>query len=117
MQPKYELIFSDMAVKQYQNLDGSVIKQVDKCLDELQYRADEVGKALRNTKNTKLAGCKEIKLKSSHIRIIYKITDQVVNILQVVYILAVGKRANDEVFDEANKEYVRMSETISKRMK
>lgn len=103
--PRFEIIFAPDAAKEYEKLDNSVISIVDKAIDRLEYRADGIGTILHNTKGTKLAGCKEIKLREVGIRIIFKITDQTVNILQVVYILAIDWRSKDQVFKSANMRY------------
>ncbi|NSJ93086.1 hypothetical protein G7A79_28975, partial [Coprococcus sp. MSK.21.13] len=75
-QKRFEVRFHPDAVKEYKKLDGSVLKMVNKSIDELELRADETGKILRNNKSTKLAGCKEKKLKDAGIRIIFKITNE-----------------------------------------
>lgn len=101
--PRFEVRFEPAAYREYQKLDGSLVEIVDKKLEELEYRADVIGKLLRNTQNAKLAGCREIKLRDAGIRIIYQITDQKVNILRIVYILTIEKRADDYVFNLADK--------------
>jgi len=97
-EPRFEVRLDLDAVKEYNSLDNSVIKIVDKAIDELEYRADEVGKPLGNKRDLKLAGCKEIKLRDAGIRIIFKVTNDIVEILRVVYVLAVEKRSDDFVF-------------------
>jgi mRNA interferase RelE/StbE len=76
---------------------------VNKQIDDLEFRADNVGKMLENKNSTKLAGCREIKLKDIGIRIVYRITNETVEVLQIVYILTVEKRSNDLVFKIADK--------------
>lgn len=93
------------AVKEYQSLDNSVVDAVDKAIDELEIRADEVGKPLRNTQHSKLYGCKEIKLRSYGIRIIFRITNEVVDVLRIVYVLTIEQRSNDFVFKVAGSRY------------
>lgn len=61
--PRFEVILDPDALKEYNKLDNSAVEMVDKAIDELEYRADEVGKPLSNYDDTKLAGCKEIKLR------------------------------------------------------
>lgn len=99
---RFEVRFHPDAVKEYKKLDGSVLKMVNKSIDELELRADETGKILRNNKNTKLAGCKEKKLKDIGIRIIFKITNERVDILRIVYVLSIEKRSDDFVFKIAH---------------
>lgn len=95
---RFEVRLHPDAVREYKKLDRSVLNIVDKAIDELEFRADETGKILRNNKNTKLAGCKEKKLRDAGIRIIFKITDERVDILRIVYILTIEKRSDDLVF-------------------
>ncbi len=83
---RFEIRFHPGALKEYQDLDNSAAEIVDKALEELENRTDEVGKTLRNNNDTKLAGCKEIKLRGAGIRIIYRITNEIVDILKVVYV-------------------------------
>jgi len=106
---RFEVRLDPEAVKEYQKLDNSVVKLVNKAIDELEYRADEVGKKLQNKENTKLSGCKEIKLRDAGIRIIFIVTDQVVNILKIVYVIAIEKRNRDKVFKVAARRYSELS--------
>jgi mRNA interferase RelE/StbE len=76
---------------------------VNKQIDELEYRADEVGRILENKNSTKLAGCREIKLKDAGLRIVYRITNKTVEVLRIVYILAIERRSHDFVFKIADK--------------
>lgn len=103
--PRFAVKFAPAAAKEYAKLDNSVIDIVDKAIDKLEERADELGTPLHNYHDTKLAGCKEIKLRDASIRIVYKIVDQNVNILQVVYILTIESRGNDKAFKIAHKRY------------
>lgn len=100
---KFEVRLDPDAVKEYLKIDNSVIKIVDKAIDDLEYRADVVGTILRNNSSTKLAGCKEKKLREAGIRIVFKVTEDRVDILRIVYILTIEKRSNDSVFKIAHK--------------
>ncbi len=100
---KFTVQFHKDAQKEYENLDKSVLEAVNKALDELEERADEVGKSLGNTNTAKLSGCKEIKLRTMGIRIVFQIVEDKVNLLRIVYVLAIGKRDKDIVFKDANK--------------
>jgi mRNA interferase RelE/StbE len=51
---KFDVRLDPDAVKEYNRIDGSVLNIVNKAIDELQYRADEIGKILINNTNTKL---------------------------------------------------------------
>ena len=98
---RFEIILDPDAAKEYKKLDNSVLEIVDNAIDRLEERADEIGKVLHNYQGTKLAGCKEIKLKDAGVCIIFKVTDYVVNILQVVYVLTIEHRAKYKVFKVA----------------
>ena len=100
---KFEIKFDPDAAKEYQSLDNSVIKIVNKAIDDLEVRADQVGTPLKNMQSSKLFGCKEKKLRDAGIRIIFKVTNEKVDILRIVYILTIEKRSSDFVFKLANK--------------
>ena len=84
---RFDVRLDPDALKEYNKLDNSILGIVNKQIDELAYRADEVGKMLENKNSTKLAGCREIKLKDMGIRIVYRITNETVEVLQILYIL------------------------------
>ncbi|WP_416044927.1 type II toxin-antitoxin system RelE family toxin (plasmid) [Clostridium tyrobutyricum] len=96
---RFEVIFAAGAIKEYKKLDNSILGIVNKAIDDLEFRADEVGKPLKGN----LYGCKEKKLRNEGIRIIFRIVDNRVNILRIVYILAIQKRERDTVFKIATK--------------
>lgn len=102
---RFEIRFDPDAVKEYQQLDDSVAKIVDKFLERLEKQADEIGKPLHNTQSSRLAGCKEIKLRDAGVRIIFRVTNEVVEILRVAYILAIEHRSDDYVFKVASRRY------------
>jgi len=95
---KFDVRLDKDAAKEYEKLDGSVLRMVNKAIDELEFRADEVGKVLGNTKISRLHGCKEIKLREAGIRIIFRISNQIVDVLSVVYVLSIEKRNRELVF-------------------
>ena len=100
---RFEIIFAEGAIKEYKKLDNSIVGIVNNAIDDLEFRADEVGKPLKGN----LYGCKEKKLRSEGIRIIFKIVGDKVNILRIVYILTIEKRDRGNVFKIANKRNVR----------
>lgn len=122
---KFEVRFAKEAIKEYENLDNSVLELVNKSIDELEFRADEVGKKLENNSHTKLAGCMEIKLRSAGIRIIFRVTNYVIDILRVVYIVAIQKRSNNYAFNVSSdrikkikgKESIKIRDFLSKEKK
>ena len=99
---RFDVRLSPEALNEYRSLDNSVLNIVNTAIDDLEVRADEVGKPLRNNANTKLAGCKEKKLRDAGIRIVYRITNEKVDVLRIVYVLSIEKRSNDFVFKVAN---------------
>lgn len=100
---RFDVRLDPDAAKEYKKIDGSVIRIVNKAIDELEIRADEVGTPLENKRDLKLIGCREIKLRDAGIRIVYKITNEVVNILRIVYVLTIESRDKEYVFKIANR--------------
>lgn len=99
---RFEILFDQDAYKEYVKLDHSVAEMVDRAFEELEAHADQIGKDLKNNQFTKLHGCKEIKLKKAGIRIVFKITGEKVEVLRIVYILAIEKRTDNLVFQIAH---------------
>lgn len=87
-------------VKEYRRLDGSIKKLVNVAFRKLEERADELGEELFDKKETKLLGCRKIKFRKHGIRIVYRIIKGKVEIVQVI---AIGKRGVDEVYKIASK--------------
>ncbi|GKV65627.1 MULTISPECIES: type II toxin-antitoxin system RelE/ParE family toxin [unclassified Sporosarcina] len=104
---KFDIRFDVGAAKEYQKIKQPDLTLVNKSIDELMFRADEIGKPLGNKRDMKLAGCREIKLRDAGIRIIYRVSNEIVEVLRVVYILAIEKRSRDFVFKIAS---VRLNE-------
>ncbi|MFB5760811.1 type II toxin-antitoxin system RelE family toxin [Paenibacillus medicaginis] len=103
MEERFDVRLHEAAEKEYNRLDGSVLEEVNNAIDELIYRADEVGKKLSNHAQTKLAGCKEIKLRSAGIRIVFRVTNEIVDVLRIVHVLTIEKRTRDLAFTLAHK--------------
>lgn len=72
-------------------MDGYIKKQVNIGLRKLSDRADEIGKILTG----ELFGCKELKYITDDIRIIYRIEE---NQIEIVDIFATANLADEEVF-------------------
>lgn len=96
--PRFDVRLHKAAEKEYAKLDHAVALIVDKALEELEERADEVGKRLGKKRDINLTGCKEIKLRDAGIRIVFTITNEYVHVLQVVIVIAIEERADDYVF-------------------
>ncbi|SDO03397.1 mRNA interferase RelE/StbE [Paenibacillus sp. yr247] len=84
MKERLDIHFDADAAKEYGQLDISILDEVNKAIDELSYRADEVSKELNLHSNPKLANCKEVILNEAGIRIVFRITNDIVEILRVV---------------------------------
>jgi mRNA interferase RelE/StbE len=100
---RFDVRFDADAYKEYMKLDKSVAEMVDRALGDLETRADEVGKVLTNRHSTKLHGCREIKLRDAGIRIVFRVTNETVDVLRIVYVLTIEKRADDVAFQVADK--------------
>ena len=81
---------------EYLSLDGSVRAMVNKGIARLALRADEIGKPLSGL----LAGCRELKFRIDGIRVIYRIRDGHVEVVQII---AIGARDKGKVFDLASR--------------
>ena len=102
LEKKFDVRLDPDALKEYSKLDNSVLPAINKAIDELEYRADEVGKPLGNKNSTRLVGCKEIKLREVGVRIVFRITNEKVEVLRIVYVLAIEERSKDFVFKIAH---------------
>ena len=98
---RFEVIFFPQAEKEFQALDGSVKLIVVKKIEALKYRADEIGEECHNTHYANLSGCRRIKFREAGIRIIYRITDQRVDVLQIIHIVTIGRKADNEAYQTA----------------
>ena len=99
MSARFELRFMPGASKEYAALDGSVLVLVDKGLDRLMQRGDQIGKPLGGV----LRGCRELKFRADGIRIIYRIA---AGCIEVIEVIAIGKRDKGRVFDVAARRVV-----------
>ena len=100
----YKLSFIKQAAEDYKVLDGSQRKVVDKAIkriliNPLPNTEGGYGKPLGNQSNSSLAGLMKIKLKSSGLRIVYKLEKREDNVL----IIIIGARADSKVYKEAEK--------------
>ncbi|TAG04369.1 MAG: type II toxin-antitoxin system mRNA interferase toxin, RelE/StbE family [Betaproteobacteria bacterium] len=89
----YGLVFDEAALKEWEQLDGSVKAPLKKALAKRLESPHVPSDALRGA----LAGYYRIKLRKQGYRLIYRVDDKVI----VVIVLAVGKRENDAVYVEA----------------
>lgn len=101
---KYDLQFIKQAIDDYKSLDGSQKIIVDKALkrvllNPLPSTEGGYGKPLSNFSNSKLAGLLKIKLKSSGLRIVYKLEKHE----NEVVVIIIGARDDSKVYKEAEK--------------
>ena len=100
----YKLIFTNKAREDYLKLDGSQRKIVNKAIKKvlsnpLPVTEGGYGKPLSNFSSSNLAGLLKIKLKSSGIRIVYKV-EKTENTMLIIII---GTREDGKVYNEAVK--------------
>ena len=60
MDRRFDVRLDPDAEKEYAKLDSSVVEIVNKAIDELEERADQVGKILGNKRDTKLSAAKKL---------------------------------------------------------
>jgi mRNA-degrading endonuclease RelE of RelBE toxin-antitoxin system len=95
MARRFAVKFTSEALQEYRELDNSIVNEVNKALEELESRADEIGKRLGNKREINLTGIKERKFASSGVRIIFQITGRQVDVLPIVEILLVDFKKNE----------------------
>jgi mRNA interferase RelE/StbE len=100
MAKKFEVVFIEEAQKDYKKLDGSIKKLVNVALAKMEERADELGEDLTSKHGVNLIGCRKIKFRKAGIRLVYRIVE---NKAEIAEIIIVGKREDNEVYQEAYK--------------
>ena len=100
MAKKFEVVFIEEAKKDYKKLDGSIKKFVDVALAKMEERADELGEDLTSKHGLNLIGCRKIKFRKAGIRLVYRIVGDKAEIAEIIM---VGKREDNEVYQEAYK--------------
>lgn len=100
MNKKFDIVFIEDAKEDYRKLDGSEKKYVDIALAKIQWRADELGEKLTKKGDSNLIGCKKIKFRKIGIRIVFRITGDHVEIVEII---SIGKDRNDEIYKNATK--------------
>jgi mRNA interferase RelE/StbE len=94
----YVLNWFDKAKEDYFKLDGEQIIFVDKALDRIKIIGMKAGEKLHG----KLCNCRKLKNRKKGLRIVFKEgnSDKDVDIIDIVVI---GKRSDNEVYNEAEK--------------
>lgn len=100
MAKRFEVVFIEEAQKDYKKLDGSIKKLVNVALAKMEERADELGEDLTSKNGVNLIGCRKIKFRKAGIRIVYRIVGDKAEIAEIII---VGKRENNEVYQETFK--------------
>lgn len=101
----WQIRFTQAAEKDLLQLDGSQRVLVQKAIRKVSQNPlpDYQGGYGKPLANSKLAGCLKIKLKAAGIRVVYKL----VEIDGVMVIIVIGARADNEVYDIAQKRIAR----------
>lgn len=92
----YQVKLSEWSKEDYDNLDGSQKKLVDKSLRKLELQGMHAGEWLHGS----LSGCKKIKHKRAGLRVVFKESD---NGVEIIDIITIGKRSDKEVYKIAEK--------------
>jgi mRNA interferase RelE/StbE len=86
--------FIPEAANDYKKLDGSVKKKVNKKLEELS-KNPSIGEHLGNKFNVNLTGFYKIYIDNKNYRIVYRIIDDEI---EIVEIWGIGKRDKEEIY-------------------
>ena len=92
---EYSLEFDERALREWDTLDGSVRKKFEKTLEKLIWNPHFRGNELHRD----LAGFYKIKLLKDGYRLVYQVIDERI----VIYVIAVGRRADNEIYELATK--------------
>ena len=92
----YELQWTEYSRDDYRSLDGAQRVVVDKGLARIRERGMQTGQPLSGN----LAGCNKIKHRKLGLRIVFR---AVGDRIEVVEIVAIGRRADGEVYRQASR--------------
>ncbi|WP_125765290.1 type II toxin-antitoxin system RelE family toxin [Levilactobacillus mulengensis] len=90
----YAIAYLEEARNDYQKLDGSQKVFVDKGLNRIRKLGMQAGQPLAGS----LINCRKLKNKRMGLRIVFRQVDQEIQIIQI---LAIGKRADKAVYRDA----------------
>ena len=93
---KYTPVFTEFSRLDYRRLDGSQKKQVLKSLIKIEENGMNTGQTLHGN----LWDCRKLKHKKLGLRIIFRQSETGIEIIEIV---TIGKREDDEVYDIAAK--------------
>lgn len=91
--------YNQKAKDEYLALDGSVKALLRPGLAKLRDRADEIGTPLHGS----LTGCRKLKYRKDGWRVVYRVTEDAVELIEVAEIIATGKRERSKVYGAAEK--------------
>ena len=92
----FDVIYNDEARKEYQLLDGSQKIIVDKGINRIKTRGSQAGEQLHG----ELKGCYKFKNRKAGLRIVFRQLEERIEVIQIV---AIGKRDKSEVYKNAIK--------------
>ncbi|MFJ1626417.1 type II toxin-antitoxin system RelE family toxin [Marinilactibacillus psychrotolerans] len=92
----YKVEFIEEAIQDFKKLDRSQQILIRKSILKIEKYGMQVGEALRG----ELAGCRKLKHKKAGLRVVFRETK---NGLEIIQILAIGKRSDKEVYKSATK--------------
>lgn len=92
----YTVKLTSRAQDDYRKLDRSQQYHIDRSFERLEHFGMQAGQPLRG----KLAGCRKLKHKKLGLRVIFRQTEQGIEIIEVI---AIGKREDKKVYRTAEK--------------
>ena len=101
---KMEIKFIPEAAKEYNSLDGSIKKLVDKEFVELE-KNPYIGEALGNKNNIDLTGFYKIYVYKKIYRIVYRITEE--ENIEIIEIWGIGKKDKMEIYKNVSKRIIK----------
>lgn len=104
----YKIKFHKKAKKEFEKLDGRLQLSAAKKIQQLRKNPGSQGKRLGKKYGIDLLGCRSLKFDDTRMRIVFSVKEDVIE----VHILSVGKRSDEEVYQEASK---RMPEILKNK--
>lgn len=92
----YKVEFIEEAIQDFKKLDRSQQILIRKSILKIEKYGMQVGESLRG----ELAGCRKLKHKKAGLRVVFRETKKG---LEIIQILAIGKRSDKEVYKSATK--------------
>jgi mRNA interferase RelE/StbE len=90
---EYAIEFDDRALREWDDLDGGIRKKFEKKLEKLVLNPHSPGNELHGD----LAGFYKIKLRKDGYRLVYQVVEQRI----VIFVVAVGRREDNEIYTAA----------------